>query len=87
MTYKRLNGDRTPIDEMIWNIQQDFLKLIGTCENINDKKLENYLNKINKLISKIILEQEIELFNQVLFQIDKTYKILSKLKHKKHLGT
>lgn len=82
MTYKRLNGDRTPIDEMIWNIQQDFLKLIESCKNIHDKKLENYLNRINKLISKIILEQEIELFNQVLFQIDKAHKVLAKIEMK-----
>ncbi len=82
MTYKRLNGDRTPIDEMIWNIQQDFLKLIESCKNIHDKKLDNYLNRINKLISKIILEQEIELFNQVLFQIDKAHKVLAKIEMK-----
>ncbi|MFW7526233.1 recombinase family protein [Vibrio ostreicida] len=82
MTYKRLNGDRTPIDEMIWNIQQDFLKLIESCKNIHDKKLENYLNRINKLISKIIIGQEVELFNQILFQIDKAHKVLAKIEMK-----
>jgi len=80
MTYKRLNGDRTPIDEMIWQIQENFLTLIDSCKNIHDKKLDNYLKRINKLISKIIIEQEIELFNQVLFQIEKAHKILAKLR-------
>lgn len=79
MTYKRLNGDRTSIDEMIWQIQENFLILIDSCKNIHDKKLDNYLNRINKLISKIILEQEIELFNQVLFQIEKAHKVLAKI--------
>lgn len=79
MTHKRLNGEKTPIDEMIWQIQQNFLILIESCKDIQDKKLVNYLNRINKLISKIIVNQEIELFNQVLFQIEKAHTILEKI--------
>ncbi|HCG5126634.1 TPA: recombinase family protein, partial [Vibrio parahaemolyticus] len=76
MTHKRLNGEKTPIDEMIWQIQQNFLILIESCKGLNDNKLDNYLKRISKLISKIIVNQEIELFNQVLFQIEKAHTIL-----------
>ena len=76
VSYKRLNGVPTAIDPMIWKIQENFIDLLDNAKNINSKKLENYLNRINKLINKIVMEQDIELFDKIIYQIEKTTKLL-----------
>ncbi|TMM45432.1 recombinase family protein [Colwellia ponticola] len=80
VSYKRLNGVPTPIDPMIWQIQENFIALLDETKNIKNKKLDNYLNRINKLINKIILDQDIELFDKIIYQIEKTTQLLIKLK-------
>ncbi|CED62261.1 recombinase [Moritella viscosa] len=79
VSYKRLNGASTPIDPMIWQIQENFIALIDDAKNIKSKKLENYLNKINKLINKIIMVQDVEILDQISYQITKATKLLSQL--------
>ena len=81
VSYKRLNGEPTAIDPMIWQIQENFINLVDSCKNIQNKKLENYLNRINKLINKIVLDQDIELFDKIIYQIEKTTKLLLSLKN------
>jgi DNA invertase Pin-like site-specific DNA recombinase len=80
VSYKRLNGPSTPFDKGIWKIQEEFIKLLDNSKNINSKKLENYFNRINKLINKLILNQDIELFDKIIYQIEKTTQLLIKLK-------
>jgi len=80
VSYKRLNGVPTAIDPMIWQIQENFINLVDSCKKIKNQKLENYLNRINKLINKIIIEQEIELLDKIIYQIEKTTQLLMKLK-------
>lgn len=80
VSYKRLNGVPTPIDKGIWEIQEHFIALLDNSKNINSKKLENYLNRINKLINKIIMDQDISLFDKIIYQIEKTTQLLIKLK-------
>jgi DNA invertase Pin-like site-specific DNA recombinase len=81
VSYKRLNGVPTPIDKGIWEIQEHFIALLDNSKNINSKKLENYLNRINKLINKIIMDQDISLFDKIIYQIEKTTKLLLSLKN------
>lgn len=80
VSYKRLNGVPTPVDKGIWEIQEHFIALLDNSKNINSKKLENYLNRINKLINKIIMDQDISLFDKIIYQIEKTTQLLIKLK-------
>ncbi len=80
VSYKRLNGEPTPIDPMIWQIQENFIHLLDETKNIKNKKLDNYLNRINKLINKLVLDQDVDLFDKIIYQIEKTVKILTKLK-------
>jgi len=81
VSYKRLNGVPTAIDPMIWKIQENFIDLLDNAKNIKSKKLENYLNRINKLINKIVMDQDIELFDKIIYQIEKTTKLLLSLKN------
>lgn len=80
VSYKRLNGVPTAIDPMIWQIQEAFISLLDEAKTIKNKKLDNYLNRINKLINKLILNQDVELFDKIIYQIEKTTKILLSLK-------
>ncbi|MGK0448664.1 MAG: DNA invertase Pin-like site-specific DNA recombinase [Polaribacter sp.] len=79
VSYKRINGDPTPIDKGIWEIQELFIALVDNSKNINSKKLENYLNRINKLINKIIMDQDIDILDQLSYQLEKATKLLSQL--------
>jgi len=80
-SYTRLNGEATPIDSMIWEIQHNFIFLLDSTKDIKNEKLENYLNRINKLTTKLIFNQDIELFDKILYQIEKTKKLLLSLKN------
>jgi hypothetical protein len=80
VSYKRLNGVPTAIDPMIWQIQEEFISLIDEAKKIENKKLDNYLNRINKLVNKIILDQDVEILDQLSYQLTKTNKLLSQLK-------
>jgi hypothetical protein len=79
VSYKRLNGVPTLMDKGIWQIQENFIVLLDEAKNVNSQKLENYLNRINKLINKIILDQDVKLFDKILYQITKATKLLSQL--------
>ena len=79
-SYTRLNGEATPIDSMIWEIQHNFIFLLDSTKDIKNEKLENYLNRINKLTTKLIFNQDIELFDKIIYQIEKTKKLLLSLK-------
>ncbi|MGI2109720.1 recombinase family protein [Shewanella frigidimarina] len=78
-THKRLNGKAALIDEKIWETQNFFLDLVSSSENIQfeDNKYENILKRLNKLISKLISTQDIEIFDLILIQIKKAHNILS----------
>lgn len=80
-SYTRLNGEATPIDSMIWEIQHNFIFLLDSTKDIKNKKLENYLNRINKLTTKLIFNQDIELFDKIIYQIEKTKELLLSLKN------
>jgi hypothetical protein len=81
VSYKRLNGVPTPMDKGIWQIQENLIVLLDEAKNVNSQKLENYLNRINKLINKIIMDQDVELFDKIIYQIEKTTKLLLSLKN------
>jgi len=77
VSHKRLNGVPTVIDPKIWEIQEYFIILLDEAKKVKSQKLENYLNRINKLINKIIMDQDVDLFDQILYQIKKATKLLS----------
>jgi len=79
VSHKRLNGVTTVIDPKIWEMQEYFIALLDNTKNIKNKKLENYLNRINKLINKIIMVQDVEILDQLSYQITKATKLLSQL--------
>ncbi|MFT5876011.1 MAG: DNA invertase Pin-like site-specific DNA recombinase [Clostridium sp.] len=78
-TYKRINGEESQVDEMIWNIQKQFYELIDSTKNIGniDNNLDDIYNRINKTISKIIIEQDVKLFDQFIQLIQDADEIIN----------
>lgn len=85
-TFKRLNGEESTIDPMIWTIQQQFLELIDNSKDIQfiDNDFDLILSNLSKIISKLIINQDIDLLDLFLKETEKASNLL--LEQQKKIG-
>ncbi|MBB1363024.1 recombinase family protein [Shewanella sp. SR44-4] len=76
VSFKRVSGDSSPVDELIWTIQESFISLVVNSKDFEDERYKSILNKINLLISKFVLSQDECLLDELRVNIKNASAIL-----------